>query len=551
MKQELDRVLEEVRGAWRFRWIALAAAAVAAVIGWGIVFMLPDRYAADARVFVDTRTALKPALQGLTTDQNVDAQINYVRQSLLEGPQLEQIAKDTGVLPASVTDERARTLVLDRLSDRIALTVVNAGSQGDERSTAGTIYSFHYTDVRRDRALRVVETLLTTFVEQTLGGKREGSQHAQQFLETQIKDYEQRLSSAEDRLAAFKKKNVGLMPSEQGGYFAQLQSEVDAAKKADTELSIALSRREELTKQLHSDAAISAAGTAPMLGARGLSGGSDTLSRIQEAQSKLDELLLKFTDKHPDVIAARATLDELKKRRVIELASLRRGDASAIASSGAGNNPVYQNIQLELNKEEVEIAALRRQSAQHQSTVAELRQRLNSAPQVEAEFQQLNRDYDVNKAQYTALLGSYQKARLGERADNAGSVRFEVVLPPTAPSTPVSPRRTALLAGIWMAAMLLGGGVAYGLHVLKPIVSSVAAVNDLTSFPILGVVSAAFPSQQQREFRRDMWRFSAAITCLFVALMVALALNWAGARLTGHAAVARLTAHAIRSLVTT
>src|SRR6202166_3552851 len=115
MKQELDRVLEEVRGAWRFRWIAVAAAAVVAVIGWGIVFTLPDRYAADARVFVDTRTALKPALQGLTTDQNVDAQINYVRQSLLEGPQLLQIAKDTGVLAAPAPGERARHKIMNTL----------------------------------------------------------------------------------------------------------------------------------------------------------------------------------------------------------------------------------------------------------------------------------------------------------------------------------------------------------------------------------------------------------------------------------------------------
>ena len=157
------------------------------------------------------------------------------------------------------------------------------------------------------------------------------------------------------------------MPSEQGGYFTQLQNEVDAAKKAETNLSIAMSRREELAKQLHGDNAISAAGTSsPTVGGRPGSGGSDTLSRIQEAQAKLDELLLKFTDKHPDVIAARATLDELKKRRASELDSLRRGDASAVASSGAGNNPVYQNIQLELNKEDVEIAALRRELAQHQ-----------------------------------------------------------------------------------------------------------------------------------------------------------------------------------------
>ena len=133
-----------------------------------------------------------------------------------------------------------------------------------------------------------------------------------------------------------------------------------------------------------------------------------------------------------------------RQRRAANSTSLRRGDASAVASSGAGNNPVYQSMQLELNKVDVEIAALRRELAQHQGTVAELRQRLNSAPQVEAEYQQLNRDYDVNKAQYTALLESYQKARLGERADNAGSVRFEVVLPPTAPVVPVSPEAHGL-----------------------------------------------------------------------------------------------------------
>jgi polysaccharide chain length determinant protein (PEP-CTERM system associated) len=543
MKQELDQVLDEVRSAWRFRWYGMSAAFVVAVIGWSIVFALPDRYEANARVFVDTRTALKPALQGLTTDQNDDAQMNYVRQSLLEGPQLEQIAKETGVLDASVTDERARARILDGLSNRIVLTVTSAGNQGDERSTAGTIYSFHFMDASRARALRVVETLLTTFVEQTLGGKREGSEHAQKFLETQIKDYEQRLSTAEDRLAAFKKKNAGLMPSEQGGYFTQLQNEVDAAKKAETDLSVAESRRDELSKQLHSDAAISASGTTvSMLGGKSMNGGSDTLSRIQEAQAKLDELLLKYTDRHPDVIATRATLDELKKRRVVELESLRRGDAGAVASSGAGNNPVYQSMQLELNKEDVEIAALRRETAQHQATVAELRQRANSAPQVEAEFQQLNRDYDVNKAQYTALMESYQKARLGERADNAGSVRFEVVLPPTAPVVPGWPKRTALLAAIWLAAMAVGAAAAYGMTLLKPIVSSVRAVNELTPFPVLGVVGGAFPSKQQRELRHHMWRFSAATACLLVAFAVALALNWAGAR---------LTIEAIRSLVKT
>jgi polysaccharide chain length determinant protein (PEP-CTERM system associated) len=533
MTPALDHVFDEVRGAWRFRWFALIAAVIVALIGWAVVFALPDRYEADARVFVDTRTALKPALQGLTIDQNVDAQINYVRQSLLEGPQLERIAKQAGILPPIVTDEPEAAKILYTLSERIVLGVFSAGSQGDERSTAGTIYTFHYTDGDRARSLRVVESLLNTFVDETLGGKREGSQHAQKFLETQIKDYEQRLSAAEDKLAAFKKKNVGLMPSDQGGYFVQLQREVDVAKKAESDLSVAMSRRDELAKQLHSGSVISAAGSSAASGGRG--GGSDTLSRIQETQAKLDELLLKYTDRHPDVIAMRATLAELKQRRATELASLQRGDASAVASSGAGNNPVYQSMQLELNKVDVEIAALRRELAQHQGTVADLRQRLNSAPQVEAEYQQLNRDYDVNKAQYTALLGSYQKARLGEQADNAGSVRFEIVLPPSSPLVPVWPRRALLLALIWLAALGVGAAVAYGLHAIKPILSSVRAVNALTAFPVLGVVSVAFPTAQRKKMWRHAWRFSAATACLVVALGVALALNLSGARLSIHA----------------
>jgi polysaccharide chain length determinant protein (PEP-CTERM system associated) len=533
MTPTIEKVFEDVRSAWRFRWFGVAAACVVALIGWTIVFALPDRYETIASVFVDTRTALKPALKNLTMDQDVDAQINYVRQSLLARPQLEKIAKDTGVLPATVTSERQRVKILSKLADRISLTVSSAGNQGDERSTAGTIYSIDYLDSSPERSMKVVETLLNTFIEQTLGGKREGSENVQKFLEARIKDYEQRLSAAEDKIAAFKKQNVGLMPSEQGGYFTQLQNEVDAAKKANIQLAIAISRKEELTRQLHGDVAVSAAGgSAPTLNAQGASNGSDTLSRIQETQAKLDELLLRFTDKHPDVISTEETLVELKKRRAMELESLRRGDASAVASSGAGNNPVYQSIELELNKVGVEIAALRREAEQHEITVTELRKRLNSAPQVEAEYQQLNRDYDVNKAEYTALLENYQKARLGEQADNAGSVRFEVVQPPEEPVGPVWPRRTLWLGEIWLAALAIGAGVAYGLHLLRPVVISVRGVSELTSFPLLGAVSVAFPSRHRLLFRRRLWRFSAASVGLFVALAVVLVLNWSGVRLT-------------------
>ena len=58
MHPRFDKLIDEIRGAWRYRWIALTAAAAIAAVGWLIVFMLPDRFEANAAVLVNARTAL-------------------------------------------------------------------------------------------------------------------------------------------------------------------------------------------------------------------------------------------------------------------------------------------------------------------------------------------------------------------------------------------------------------------------------------------------------------------------------------------------------------
>ena len=531
MNPMVTQVWDEVTSAYRYRWLALGLATLVVIVGWMYVFSLPDRYEAVASVFVDTRTSLKPVLQGLTADQDVDAQINFVRQSLLAGPSLLRVAREGGVLPSYRIDARLQEQLVFAMSQRIDISAHSANGREEDRKTAGSIYRVVYQDRNRDRSLRVAGILVDTLVNETLGGKREGSQSAQQFLETQIKDLEKRLRSAEDRLAAFKSKHIGLMPTEQGGYFAQLQRETEAAANLKTKLAEAQSRRATLTNQLHGDVAV-AAGSSGRTGSGAAGGGLDTLSRIDEAQAKLDDLLLRFTDKHPDVLAAKQTLSDLKQKRASEIESLRKGDPVAAAASRASSNPVYQSIQLALNQVDVDIADLNAELAQHESKAAELRRMLDTAPQVEAEFAQLNRDYDVNKAQYTALLASLQKARLGERADDAGSIRFEVVEPPTASFRPVWPKRPALLAMVLATALGAGAALAYGLSYLHPVVTSATAFAQSIGVPILGSVSAAFPQRRRLAIRRDVVKVSLAATCLLVAFAVAVITSQAGYRLS-------------------
>jgi protein tyrosine kinase modulator len=534
MNQMVDHLADELRSAWRFRWIAFGVAGAVAVLGWLLVFSLPDRYESSARVFVDTRTAIKPVIKDLSIEQDVNAQLNFVRQSLLAGAQLRKIAEQTGVLLPTVVSPSEQAKSLKKLADDVTLDVRSAG-ENPKDDTAGSIYSISYQDQDRARSLRVVETLLNTLVEQTLSGKREGSESAQKFLESQLRVYETRLRDSENKLAEFKKRYVGLMPADQaqpgGGYFSQLQAEIDAAKKAETDLNVALARRGELARQLRGEAVVSAAGSTPVIGAAGISAGTDTMSRIKDTQAKLDDLLLRFTDKHPDVIATRETLQELQRRRTAEIESLKRGDANAVAASGAGSNPVFQSIQLALNQADVEIASLRGQLTNHHAKAAELRKRLDTAPQVEAEYAQLMRDYDVNQTQYNALLSNYEKARLGEQADSAGSVRFEIVQPPTASFAPVFPRRVLLLGVVLGAAIVLGAAAAWLLSLLRPVVGNALSLTRLTGLPVLGVVGSAFPGRIRHDERRSVYRFAAGLGCLMFAFLIVVILSRAGLRL--------------------
>jgi polysaccharide chain length determinant protein (PEP-CTERM system associated) len=536
----IDKLLDEIQGTWRYRWLALGIASALALSAWLLIFMLPDRYEARASVLVDTRTALRPALEGLATQQDVGVQLTYVRESLLTERRLVGIARTVGLLPAaSMADPMREDRIVAYLRKHVQLTQESADDH-QMGASAGTIYGIRYQDADRARALKVVSILLQTLIDETLGGKKQGSESAQQFLQSQVKDYEKQLRTAEDRLADFKSRHFGLMPSERGGYFEQLQKETAAIDDTRTKLLVVENRRVTLEKQLHGDAAVAATAAIVPNSNSGGAVGMDTVSRIAQTRAHLDELLLKFTDKHPDVIETRKTLAELESRRAKEIDSLRNGDASAAASSGASANPVYQSIQVELNHADVEIADLRTQLAEHEAKERQLRQLLNTAPQVEAEYAQLTRDYDVNKAQYTALLSSFEKARLGERADSAGSVKFEVVEPPIVSNRPVWPRRVLFLAGSLLLSLAAGVVIANRLDRLRPLVGSASGLAGYTGVPVLAAVGTAFPARARALMRHEIVKISAATLCLLLALVTAVVMSHHGKRLSLPVALQRL-----------
>lgn len=491
------------RAAWRRRWWAVATAWAVALLGWSVVLVLPERYEASARMFVDARTPLRPVLEGIAIQEDYDSQLSLVREALLSRPQLEAVARQTN-LDTQVKTPADRDTLIEDLQKQIQITSISPTTTTTPGQARNSLYTISYQHRDRAKSIEVVSTLLDNFREGTINGNRNGASQAQDFLKQQIAELEERLQEAEQRLADFKKRNIGLIPGERGDYFTRLNQEMNGLQEAQTNLAVAASRRTELQRQLASAQAYVPGTTASGTGAPGVT--PDITQRRQEAEQHLEELLLKYTDRHPEVIALRKTIDELKQREAKELAELQHGGTGTGAIRSLSANPVYQQIQAQLNQVQVEIASYQGAAAQHEQEIANLRKYVDQAPEIEQEFARLNRDYSVTKAQYDQLVARREQARVSDDAARTGIVRFEVVEPPHAALRPVSPNRKVLFIAVLFAAIGAGLGLALLPQLIAPTFDDVASMERGLGLPVLGAVSVARSEHDLLVERRDVPR---------------------------------------------
>lgn len=519
MREVVKDFQSEIRGAWRFRWAAMIVAWVICVLGWGSVFLLPDQFAAEARFYVNTTTRLDEVMDGVVIEADAGSQLALVRQAMLSRPVLNEVARKTDL------DIRARTpLEKEELIERLRETV-RIESMSTRRDSDDGIYVITYRDLSRAKGVAVVDTLLETFKKDFVTGQSVGSDETVRFLERRITDYEVQLTEQEQAIAAFKRQNVGLLPGESGGYFERMQSSISELEELQDMLRIATDRRNALRDQLR--------GEQPFLnGDSDIPGGTITTprteleERIVELEDFLQELLLRYTDRHPDVLAVQDQLAQLYERRRAENEAL--AEAGGIEGMAMADNPVYQEVQIALNEANVVVATIQGQVTAQQTRVTDLRAKVDVIPVIEAQLAELTRDYEQVSEVYAELRGRLEQERLRKSRIGWEGVNFQIIDPPIASIEPVAPNRPRLLVAVLFGGLLAGAGVAYLMHQLKPVFVDTRSLMQSTGLPVLGAVSMTWLSRHQTRRRVEASSLAVVALTLIVALVLVLVFQEAG-----------------------
>jgi len=479
MQELIDQLIIILKGIWLKKHYIVIIAALICPIGWLLVASMPDQYESSAKVNVDTQSLLRPLLRGLTVQPNADLQVRLIARTLFTRPNLERIAQLADLNITTISDLEMDK-VLEELESSLTITT----------SDRSNIFNISYTAEDPKEARAVVQSALDVFIERTMGENRTDSDKAGDFLETQIQEYEDRLLEDERKLTEFKQNNAGITGANVGDYYSGLQAQKARLEEARLQLREVDSKLRSARAQLKGEEP-----TFGIIRQRQQAANYPTQydARIDALQRTLDELSLKYTDRHPNIIELKRRVEDLKVQQSEEVARLQ--EASALEPQNSGeldSNPVYQQMKLNVTQLENERVSLAVRVREYTSKVKEFEDKIHLIPEIESQLISLNRGYEITKGKYNELLSRREQARLSQSADlTVDDIQFKVVDPPRVPLQPVGPNHILFSTMVMVTSIMAGIGIAFLLSQINPVALTANQLQMVTGIPVFGLISMA------------------------------------------------------------
>jgi uncharacterized protein involved in exopolysaccharide biosynthesis len=458
MEKQSNEFTKYLKILYRRRFLFIAVSLVVMTVAIAICYRLPKQYQAASTIFIE-KSIIDELVKGIAVTHAPASSIQMLRYDMLSREILSKVLREMEVDTPLANDAGFQGLV-------------NSLQKNTEITTKGKegllIISFKGKNPKF--AQDYVNTLVRTYVEQNIVGKREETFGASRFLDEQLALYKSKLDQAENAIA------------------------LESLKE----------KQKQLKNQLRS--------VAPNVAAIGEGGKED---RINALERKIGQLLLTYTENYPEVTRLKAELETLKGQ----------GGNAWNSSVGEGamstSNPMHRELRRDLSQLEAEISSLSARRAQLVGPAEAKTLELQVAPENKKTLATIEQERDSYRLVYEQLLQRRGQAEVTKQMDIGDkAATFRVLEPAGLPSRPVTPNMVQMI----LMAIAAGLGAGVGLILLRenlnPSVFQVQQLRDLgleVCATIPSMVDPALEAQDRRWNRRVYWTsglYFSGILCL-------------------------------------
>jgi len=298
---------------------------------------------------------------------------------------------------------------------------------------------------------------------------------AADFIETQLNSTQKRLSELEERLLEYREQNSLLMPETQGESLLERYTELES-KKAEAELmqqeaEISLNeinqKLDAMDQKIISSESIR---RNPEI--------TSIQSNLTSLYTELESLKTKYTDKHPEVKAVQARIDNLEK-------TLNTKTAEIVSGRTEVNNPLYQNLNSQIIQLEVQQVTANARIKVYGARLSELEVELNKFPQAELDFLRLQREKNVTEEIYLLLRNRKEEINIQQAMQNSD---IFVIDSPYLPENPIKPNLQLNLAISVVLSLMLAVFIIFLLEFFDNTIKNENDLEKISDLPVLGII---------------------------------------------------------------
>jgi len=298
-------------------------------------------------------------------------------------------------------------------------------------------------------AQQVCQQITSLFVSENLSAREESAESTTAFLKQQLDESKRNLDQQDAKLAVFEQKYFGRLPDQAASNSNTLQAlttQLDAATQSVGRQQQNVTFLQTMVTQQTRDLQNAEPAAAAAVDERK----TQLKALIQQKQS----LQAQYTSDHPDVIEISRKINELQAQIAASAAEPSPVVATAMARP---DTPQLQELKAQLRSAQQALEDAKAEQLRIGQQVRTYEARMESTPQVEAEYKQITRDHQTALDFYNSLLKKLNDSSMAtELEQRQQGQKFRVMDSPNLPQAPVFPKRALFAGGGFVGGIALG-----------------------------------------------------------------------------------------------